>query len=168
MHPLRLLALGGVSGAIATAVMSAVMIVARRAGLMSELPPHEIASRSVDRTTARDEAGPDERRGLGWITHFGFGAGAGALYALLRNIVRTPGPAWFHGAGYAVGVWFVSYMGWLPALGLMPRADRDERERQPAMVAAHLVFGAVLGMLVQPRLPWRRRAAGVEVEVEAT
>jgi hypothetical protein len=164
MQALRLIALGSVSGAIATAVMSAVMLVARRAGLMSELPPHEIASRSVDRTPARDDAHSDERRGLGWITHFVFGAGAGALYALLRNVVRTPGPAWFHGAGYALGVWFVSYMGWLPALGLMPRADRDEPGRQPAMVAAHLVFGAVLGMLVQPRLPWRRRATALEVE----
>jgi hypothetical protein len=167
MHPLRLVALGAVSGAIATAVMSVVMLVARRVGLMSELPPHEIASRAVDRTPARDDAGPTERRGLGWMTHFGFGAGAGALYALLRNVVRTPGPAWFHGAGYALGVWFVSYMGWAPAFGLMPRADRDEPGRQPAMVVAHLVFGAVLGMLVQPRLPWRRRAAGVEVEAAA-
>jgi hypothetical protein len=164
MQPLRLIALGSVSGAIATAVMTVVMLGARRLGLMSDLPPHEIASRGVDRTAARDDAGPDDRRGLGWLTHFVFGAGAGALYALLRNVVRTPGPAWFHGAGYALGVWFVSYMGWLPALGLMPRADRDEPGRQPAMVAAHLVFGAVLGMLVQPRLPWRRRGAGVEVE----
>ena len=163
MHPLRLVALGAVSGAFATGAMSAVMLAARRVGLMSELPPHEIASRGVDRAPGVD-ADADERRGLGWVTHFVFGAAAGALYALLRNVVRTPGPAWLHGAGYALGIWFVSYMGWAPALGLMPRADRDEPGRQPAMVVAHLVFGAVLGSLIQPRLPWRRRAAGVEVE----
>ena len=163
MNPVRLLAIGAVSGTIATAVMTVVMLAARRAGLMSELPPHEIASRTVDRTPAREEADPNERRGLGWISHFAFGAGAGAAYALLRNVVRTPGPAWFHGAGYALAIWLVSYMGWIPALGLMPKVDRDEPGRQPAMMLSHFVFGAVLGALVQPRLPWSRRAVEVEV-----
>jgi hypothetical protein len=164
MNLLRLIGLGAASGTVATAVMSALMLAGRRAGLMSELPPHEIASRTVDRTDARDDLDHGDRRDLGWLSHFAFGAGAGALYALLRNVIRTPGPAWLHGAGYALGIWAVSYMGWLPALRLMPPADRDEPGRQPVMVAAHVVFGAVLGALVQPRLPWRRRVAGVEVE----
>ncbi len=164
MNPLRLVALGAVSGTIATAVMSAVMVAAKRAGLMSELPPHEIASRTVDRTAAGDNLDQGDRRELGWLTHFAFGAAAGAFYALLRNVVRTPGPAWLHGAGYALAIWFVSYMGWVPALRLMPPADRDEPGRQPVMVAAHVVFGAVLGGLIQPRLPWSRRPAAPEVD----
>jgi len=164
MNALRLVALGAICGTVATAVMSALMLAGQRAGLMSELPPHEIASRSVDRTAARDDLDHGDRRQLGWVSHFAFGAAAGAVYALLRNVVRTPGPAWLHGAGYALAIWFVSYMGWVPALRLMPPADRDEPGRQPVMVAAHVVFGAVLGALVQPRLPWRRGAAGVEVE----
>jgi len=153
MNAVRLVAIGSASGVAATAVMSCVMVGAREAGLMSEIPPHEMASRAVDRTPAGDETGGEERRALGWLSHFAFGAAAGALYAPLRSVVRTPGPAALHGAGYALVIWLVSYMGWIPSLGLMPRADRDEPGRQPAMVVAHLVFGAVLGALVQSRLP---------------
>lgn len=160
MRVLRLATIGASCGLAATAVMSAIMFAAREGGLMSELPPHEIASRTVDRTPARDDAGPGQRRSLGWLTHFAFGAGIGALYAVLRNVVRTPGPAALHGAGFALAVWLVSYMGWVPALRLLPRADRDEPGRQPVMIAAHLVFGAVMGMLVQPRLPHQPRRLG--------
>jgi hypothetical protein len=152
---MQLAAVGAASGVAATAVMSGVMVGARETGLMSEIPPHEIASNAVDRTPARDEADAEERRSIGWLSHFAFGAGAGAIYALLRNVVRTPGPATLHGAGYALAIWLVSYLGWIPALSLLPPADRDEPGRQPAMVAAHLVFGAVLGALVQSRLPRR-------------
>jgi hypothetical protein len=34
------------------------------------------------------------------------------------------------------------------------------------MVLAHIVFGAVLGALVQPRLPWSRPAVEVEVRTD--
>jgi hypothetical protein len=156
MEPVRLAAVGAVSGAAATAVMSSVMVAAREVGLMSEIPPHVIASKAVDRAGAGEEADADDRRSLGWLTHFLFGAGAGALYALLRNVVRTPGPAALHGAGYALAVWAVSYLGWIPGLGLLPPADRDEPGRQPVMIGAHLLFGAVLGVLVQPRIRSRR------------
>ena len=41
----------------------------------------------------------------------------------------------------------VSYSGWLPALHLMPPPEQDRPGRQPSMVAAHVVYGAVLGAL---------------------
>jgi len=51
----------------------------------------------------------------------------------------------------------VSYMGWVPAVGLMPVATRDEPRRPVVMVLAHGVYGAVLGALVGRRS--RRRGA---------
>jgi len=156
----QLATVGAASGLVATTVMSGVMVGAREAGLMTELPPHEMASKAVDETPAREEAGPQERRSLGWLSHFAFGAGTGAVYALLRDRVRTPGPAGLYGAGFALAIWAVSYVGWIPALRLMPPADRDEPGRQPAMIVAHIVFGWVLGALVQPRLPRRLQPEG--------
>jgi len=42
-------------------------------------------------------------------------------------------------------VWFVSYQGWVPALGLLPPAHRDRPGRPATMLIAHWVYGATLG-----------------------
>jgi hypothetical protein len=39
-------------------------------------------------------------------------------------------------------------MGWVPALGFLPPATEDRPGRPPAMIAAHVVFGAVLAAIV--------------------
>ena len=152
---LRMAAVGAASGAAATGVMSGLRVGAREAGLMRELPPHEIADKAVDRAPAVD-ATPRQRRGLGWLAHFGFGAATGLVYAVLRNRFRSPGGPIFHGSTFALAVWAVSYLGWIPAMRLLPPATDDEPGRQPAMVAAHGVFGAILGLLVERALPARR------------
>jgi hypothetical protein len=80
--------------------------------------------------------------------HVGFGAAAGAIFA---NLERGPKPVLpFLPAGMLFGaaVWLVSYQGWIPAAGIMPPASRDRPGRPQSMLAAHLVFGAVLGGLV--------------------
>jgi hypothetical protein len=136
---------GAAAGVVATGAMSVVMLAAERTGLMSRIPPHEIASRVVARTPLRDDVGASGRRNLGWIAHFGFGAALGAAFGLARGRIVPPGPAVPQSMAFAGAVWLVSYLGWLPAVGLMPRATHDEPNRQPAMVVAHAVFGAVLG-----------------------
>lgn len=146
---LRAAALGAGIAVAATTAMSAVMLLAQRAGLMGELPPHRIANQTVDRMPTDADPGPATRDALGWVAHYAFGALAGALYGVLRAHVRTPGPGTLHGAGYALGVWAVSYLGWVPALRLLPHATRDRPGRQPSMILAHLVFGGILGSLFQ-------------------
>ena len=158
IEDLRATALGAASGVVATAAMSAVMVGAQRAGLMGELPPHAIARQSVERTPGPDETTPETKRRLGWLAHFGFGAAIGGLYGLLRRRVRTPGPAAFHGGSFALAVWAVSYLGWIPALNFLPSATEDEPGRPPTMIAAHLVFGALVGVIVERGLGPRRPA----------
>ena len=145
----RAVAVGAASGALATAAMSALMVAAREAGLMSELPPHVIAQKTVERTDTAEAADPDEKAGLGWLAHFAFGAAAGALYAPLRARLPAGVPAALTGAVFALGIWAVSYQGWIPALRFLPPATRDEPGRPPTMVAAHLVFGAVMGLAAE-------------------
>ena len=58
-------------------------------------------------------------------------------------------PGWLVGAVYGLGVWAVSYKGWIPALGILPPPERDRPGRPVIMVAAHVVYGLVLGALVR-------------------
>ncbi len=138
---------GAAAGVVATAAMSALMLAAGRAGLMGRQPPEAIVRRAGALTAAEPRGRLADA--LATVAHLGFGAGTGAAYALLPP-TRRPAA---RGAAAGTAVYAVSYAGWVPALGALPRADRDRPPRQAAMVAAHLVYGTVLGLLDER---WRR------------
>lgn len=150
---------GAVVGAVATVPMSALMLAAQRAGLMGTQPPRRItdeAIEAVDDVVDGAEIDPPEpaRRGLTALNHLGFGAAAGVPFVLLRRAFPTRVPPEAVGAVYALGVWASAYQGWVPALGIMPPADEDRPDRPASMIAAHLVYGSVLGAgvrLLRPR-----------------
>jgi NAD(P)-dependent dehydrogenase (short-subunit alcohol dehydrogenase family) len=132
---------GALAGLLATAAMSLVMLGAKRLGALGEPPPRRL----VRRITAG--LGPAAPRGraldaAALAAHFAFGASVGTLFGLFPPTARTSGG----GALYGLGVWAVNYAGWLPKVGLMPPARRDRPGRQPAMIVAHLVFGAALAV----------------------
>jgi hypothetical protein len=60
-----------------------------------------------------------------------------------------------HGIGYGLGIYALSYQGWVPALGILPPPRRDRSDRQVTMAPAHVAYGAVLGRLTE------RRRAGI-------
>ncbi len=158
---LPVLLLGGaVAGALATVAMSGVMFAARRAGLMGEMPPEKITARLLDRIGWGSRS-KETQDALASLTHVGFGAAAGSLFGALERGLRIPGPPVLAGMLFGAGVWFVSYQGWVPALGIMPPPDKDRPGRPEAMLLAHLVYGAALGVLVggAPRRRRRRPAS---------
>ncbi len=141
------LADGSMGGGVGTVVMSLVMRGARRAGLVGELPPGCMAAALCDAVGLR--ARPRwARNALAVVLHLGVGAAAGGLFALPRGRPRMPVAPALQGIAYGVVVWLASYMGWVPAVGLLPVATRDEPRRPVVMVVAHGVYGAVLGALV--------------------
>lgn len=81
-------------------------------------------------------------------SHFGFGAGSGVVFAILRRRVGPAHTSMSIGVSYGLAVYAVSYAGILPALGILPRPARDDHARQAAVIGAHVAFGAVLGRLV--------------------
>ena len=136
---------GGVAGAVGTGAMSALMLTAGRAGLVGRQPPEAITRTAVRRATGVEPRGRTAEA-LSSLTHLGFGVTAGALYAALPA-PTAPSPA-LRGAAYGLGVWAVSYLGWVPrVLGALPSAEDDRDDRVAVMVAAHVVYGAVLGAL---------------------
>ena len=141
---------GACAGTVATGVMSGLMLGARRLGLTGTLPPEKITSKLLRSHGIH----PDRRQQDAIATglHFAFGAAAGGAFGVIAR--RVPVPSVPLGMAYGAGIWGVSYMGWIPTMGLMPRADHDRRDRQAVMLAAHLVFGATLGVLAGRR---RRR-----------
>jgi hypothetical protein len=149
---------GGIgAGAVATLAMSGVMLGAGRAGLMRKQPPEKITERVLDELhVQRSEPAEDA-----WstIAHFGFGMACGGLFGALRGRLLRARPV-SEGVLFGTLVWAASYCGWIPALGIMPPPTRDRPGRSITMLAAHVVFGAVLGGLT-PRAPAPRHALNV-------
>ena len=144
---------GSVAGLIATAPMTATMAALHRqlpAHERQPLPPREVTVRTANRLGAAAATDTEEEKETAtWVSHFGYGAGTGALYGLIGD--RFPGPAVARGVLWGLTVWAVSYLGWLPLTGIRRSATRQPPRREAVMIAAHIVFGATTG-LVHERL----------------
>ncbi|WP_176478487.1 MULTISPECIES: hypothetical protein [unclassified Mesorhizobium] len=134
MRPLDKALLGAAAGVVATMAMTATM--RRLHAMLPEderypLPPREIVDRSVPVA--------DERKGRSrtLLAHFGFGGLTGALFTLLP-IIRGRGVA------YGIAVWTLSYLGWIPAAGILAPAHRHPLRRNVLMIAAHVIWGLTL------------------------
>jgi len=118
------------------------------------LPPRQITMRLAEEAGIQEHLDEGERLGLTLLAHFGMGTAAGALYGLLARKQPLPGP--LAGAGFGLAVWAGNYLGLLPALGLLRPATEHPPRRTALTVTAHLVWGVVVGALVDS-LPDRGR-----------
>lgn len=138
---------GAAAGAVATIFHTAVMWALHprlSRARQRPLPPVEITSKTARRANLQ---GAQARPGLVAATsvaHVGFGALAGTLYPPLADRARFPPAAL--GVVFGVGVWAASYLGWIPALRLLPPATRQPAQRNIMMILAHVAWGAALGL----------------------
>lgn len=140
---------GAVAGFTATGPMSAVMWPVYHALPPDEtrgpLPPREITMQAADAVGVEGNLSEGQKAGLTAAAHFAYGAGAGAVYgALAPHLPFSPAA---NGIAYGLAVWAGSYLGWLPAVGLQPPATREPAGKTAVMIAAHVVWGAALGVL---------------------
>ena len=142
---------GAAAGVVATAAMSVPMLIAGEMGAMGEQPPKRIV-RTVLGLAGNADASEGTQDVAASLAHLAFGAGGGATFALASRALRLPVPPAVQGVVFGLGVWATSYKGWIPVLGALPDADLDRPDRQRTMIAAHVVYGAVLGGLEG----WRR------------
>jgi hypothetical protein len=126
--------------------MSAVMLVAGRTGAMGAQPPERVTEKALDAADVRPTS-EGQQDAAASLAHLAFGAGGGAAFALLHRRLNLPVPAVAQGVVFGLGVWAASYQGWIPALGILPPADDDRPGRRRTMIAAHVVYGGVLGAL---------------------
>jgi hypothetical protein len=127
--------------------MTAVMFAGHRMLPRSEqypLPPREIVDEVADKAGIEDKTSEETRLTATWISHFGYGAGMGALFGLTKDFI--PCPENLKGSLFGLGVWAGSYVGWLPALNILKPVEEHPPRRTALMIAAHVVWGAALGL----------------------
>lgn len=73
-------------------------------------------------------------------THFGYGASGGVLYALLRPKTEN---LLLEGAALGTAIWAIGYLGWLPAVGLMPPVAEQNPMQIFSPVWQHALYGIV-------------------------
>src|SRR5215212_2927454 len=142
--------LGALAGLAATAPMSLAMKLMHEQLPPEEqypLPPRQVAEGLAEVAGVNEHLDEEKREAATWASHFAYGAGCGAVYgALSRGLGRHAALA---GAGFGVAVWAGSYLGWLPAAGILSPATEHPPRRNALMIAAHAVWGATTGVAVE-------------------
>jgi hypothetical protein len=136
---------GAIAGIVATVAMTLAAEAMHRRLPRRErypLPPREITE-SLLPARAVQRLGEPGIQAATLASHAGFGAAAGALFWPLFRGTRWPV---IGGVGYALGVWAASYFGWVPATGRLRPAHTHPPRRNALMLAAHVVWGASLGL----------------------
>ncbi|MDB5323047.1 MAG: hypothetical protein JWN40_4678 [Phycisphaerales bacterium] len=160
-HMTNSLTTGLLSGLAATLPMTAVMEILHRALPAQErypLPPRQITQRLTRKVGVEQELDESSKTGLTLVSHFAYGAAAGGVYAEVAGQLRQPlrqiplppaARAAAAGTLYGLLVWTVSYLGLLPAAGILAPATRHPARRNALMIVAHVIWGATLGLLVE-------------------
>ena len=148
------LASGAAAGLVATVPMTAAMVAMHRklpAHQRFPLPPRRITMRAAGKAGVRPHMDESHRTAATLAAHFGYGTAVGSLLGAFapRGTVKAAAA----GAGFGLLVWAVSYLGLMPALDLHPPATRDTARRNLLMIAAHLVWGATAGVIVDALRP---------------
>jgi uncharacterized membrane protein YagU involved in acid resistance len=141
--------LGALSGLVATVPMSVAMKLMHEQLPEAEqypLPPRAITMNIAEEAGVREHLDEEQREGLTWVSHFAYGATCGALYAPLARRASLPPVA--SGVAFGLAVWAGSYLGWLPAAGILSPATEHPARRNALMIGAHVVWGAAAGALV--------------------
>lgn len=143
---LRKLFKGALAGFLATAPMSLTMLIGWQLLPRREkyhLPPRMITEEIAERVGLEDHLKESELIGLTVFSHFSYGALFGWIYALFEH--RIPFAANLKGVLTGLAIWIGSYLGWLPALGILTPATHHPWRRNLLMIAAHVVWGVTLG-----------------------
>lgn len=140
---------GGVAGFLATLPMTLAME-AMHAMLpwweRYPLPPREITEEVERVADLRGSLDETQHLALTLVNHFAYGTGAGAVYGSFSRAV--PAAPALKGAAFGLGVWSVSYLGLMPALGVLRPVTEHPARRNALMIAAHLVWGSATGILL--------------------
>jgi hypothetical protein len=143
--------LGALAGLAATVPMTLAMKLMHEQLPREEqypLPPRQVMEGMAEKTGVNEHLDEDEREAATWVSHFAYGAACGALYGALSG-ERVDSHPVLAGVGFSVAVWAGSYLGWLPAAGLIAPATEHPTRRTALMIAAHVVWGATTGVAVE-------------------
>lgn len=122
------------------------------------LPPREITLHLAESLDVHKRLGPEARAMLTLVNHFGYGAMAAALYSIVEE--RVPAHFLVKGPLFGAIVWLVSYLGLLPAVGILEPATKHPPSRNLLMLVVHLIWGFVVGSFVTTLFSEEKRISG--------
>ena len=146
------LLIGGIAGFVGTMAMTAAMRRLHRRLPEKErypLTPREIIDSTADKLDV--PIGGERAKDVTTLGHFLYGAAAGAVLAAMNPDTSKRG-----GAVYGAAVWLASYMGWIPAAGILKPATEHPPRRNLLMVGVHLVWGAATAASLRELVRARR------------
>lgn len=159
---------GAVAGLLATIPMTIFMLTAWKRLPEREkypLPPRLITRNLVKEVQPPRKLGNRKLTALTLLLHFLFGAVTGSLYGLIEEkIPLKNGSA--KGSLYGLSVWSGSYLGWIPALGILSPATKHPWHRNVLMIVAHLIWGTALNNLTHSLSahPWNLTPKYIDLE----
>ena len=103
------------------------------------LPPRQITEETMQQLGLRKYVSKEAELWISIAAHLAYGAGAGALFAAIERKAEIKPLA--AGAGFGVILWFASYMGLMPAMGILKPATKHPLRRSALMIVAHIVWG---------------------------
>jgi uncharacterized membrane protein YagU involved in acid resistance len=142
--------LGALAGLAATAPMTLAMKLMHEQLPPEEkypLPPRQVAEGLAEVAGVNEYMDEEDREAATWASHFAYGAACGALYGAVSG--RALGRhAALSGAGFGAAVWAGSYLGLLPAAGILSPATEHPARRNALMIAAHIVWGTTAALVI--------------------
>ncbi|HEX4490556.1 MAG TPA: hypothetical protein VH914_05045 [Acidimicrobiia bacterium] len=144
---------GALHGLAATAVMSVPMLALQRLEHDERTPPRVIVDHFLPARLLPDGM----MRCAAACAHAVYGAAGGALFGAFIG-PRSARRSVRHGLELAAGLLLVSYEGWVPAAGILPRWHRQGAVRATNLLVSHVVYGTTLGRLERSLLPSERRS----------
>ncbi|GAC1390832.1 MAG: hypothetical protein NVS4B11_09950 [Ktedonobacteraceae bacterium] len=141
---------GAIAGTLGTLPMTIFMFSTQRflpKGQRYDLPPELITKELAELAHVKQHMNKAQILAATTVSHLGYGAVMGALYSLVGK--RLPFASPLNGLLFGVLIWVVSYQGLLPLLGLSESAPGETTRRNLMMVAAHVIWGAVTGVVAE-------------------
>jgi hypothetical protein len=142
--------LGALAGLAATAPMTLAMKLMHEQLPPEEkypLPPRQVAEGLAEVAGVNEHLDEEDREAATWASHFAYGAACGALYGAVSGGALGRHAA-LSGAGFGAAVWAGSYLGWLPAAGILTPATEHPPRRNALMIAAHVVWGVTAALVI--------------------
>ena len=136
----------GLAGVAATLPMTAFMEWADRTRITAPsttMPPRKIVEEAAAETV--QVASEVELQFATRVAHYGYGAAVATMYGL-RKVRPEVCSEMVIGAAFGLQIWAFSYLGLLPAMGSDARATNQSSRTNAVVIAAHLIWGASLGL----------------------
>lgn len=151
-----LVLIGSLAGLLASIPMAGVMVglnrilPGRKQSLLDRLfalPPKKVTASLARRSGLGEIVKPGRSWDVPtWLMHLGYGAATASLYPVITRPLHLP--RIIRGMMFALGVWGMSYLGWLPAANILPPATKEPARRNAIIITSHLVWGSLIGLLV--------------------